>query len=157
MSKNQETCDINLGGNLRIGEFPRVPIRYLLNQARFDAMGYTLSDLKAMGKLKEGDDPIQPSERGDGYALALTYYAAIGLCWPDKIEPTFRKLRHDVLDFGEVCHEYFQDHKSVDHIEARDAGRDLLTAMMAGPTERLREAVDLEADFTEGQEGTSTT
>ena len=73
MSKNQETiCEITIGGQTRVGMFPRLPVRYFLQASLRSALG-----------LADGSEP-------DPFAVPMVYFAIVGLCWPTAIKPTFR-------------------------------------------------------------------
>lgn len=157
---NQEnTCDIKIGKDNRIGQFPRVPVRFLLQKALRTAMGYTRFDEKMIAEQSEGDSPVVPSEEGDGYAIPMIYFAVVGVCWPETITPTLRDLKHDVVAFGEVVFEHFIEdvgHQKGILEDVRNEGRRLLVAMIAGPTKQLTEAVEEERDFTPAPVASST-
>lgn len=158
MTANQETCDIRIGGDNRIGVFPRVPVRFLLQRALQDALGYTAADRRAMAERAEDDPPIEPSGTADEYAIPLCYYAVVGSCWPDRIEPTLRQCRHDVIEYGEAVFEHFLEADGVLNLaDVRDEGLRLLREMLAGPTRRLTEEVETERGFTQGRAVNSTT
>lgn len=160
-AKVSQVVEITIKGLLTVGEMPRVPTRFLLQKYLLIAMGYTEHDQRQIGKQEEGEDAPGPSLKGDGFAIPLIYYAAIGLCWPTPMDgvPTLRELRHDVEDYGEAVYDWFFDHHYHEGLasELINEGRRLYHAMMKQAGSRLVEDIKLAEDFTPGQEGVSTT
>lgn len=160
MNGNQETCEITVGGQLHVGEFPRAPVRFKLQRALQDALGFTDWDRKEMTNRGPDDDPIVPSGEGDEYAVPMIYFAAVGICWPEPIQPTFRQCKHDPITFGEVVFEHFlEKHGDRPKVvqELQDEGRRLLAEMVARVTSKIAAAMKEEAGNSGAQEATSTT
>lgn len=140
MSKNQEICEITIGGQTRVGEFPRMPVRFFLQVALRQALGLT------------------DGSTADPFAVPMVYFSIIGVCWPTPIEPTFRQCRHDTTEFGEVVFEHLAElYPEVDLVaEVSDVAIDLLGQML-GKNKELTEAAESEAVFTKGREPNSIT
>lgn len=159
MSRNQETCDITIDGQLRVGVFPRAPVIFKLQRSLQEALGFTDFDRRMMAKRKPDDPPIEPSDEGDGFAIPQIYFAALGICWPEKIEPTFKECKHDPVEFGQVVFEHFLDHygnKPGITGQLQDEGRRLLTDMIRHVTQRVANAVVEERGNSVDQEETTT-
>jgi hypothetical protein len=140
MSKNQETCDITIGGQTRIGAFPRMPIRYFLQASLRSALG-----------LAEDAEP-------DAYAIPMVYFSVIGVCWPTPITPSFQACRHNTSEFGAVVYEHLAEiYPDVDLVaEVGEVAVDLLAGMLAS-SRKLDDAARAESDFTAGREPISIT
>ncbi|MCK5550341.1 MAG: hypothetical protein KAI41_07400 [Hyphomicrobiaceae bacterium] len=135
MSKNQETtCEITIGGQTRVGMFPRLPVRYFLQASLRNALG-----------MADGSEP-------DAFAIPMVYFAIVGVCWPTPIRPSFRECRHDTSEFGSVVYEHLADlYPDADLVsEVAEIAVPLLGAML-GSVKKLDEAVTAEAGFTKGR------
>jgi hypothetical protein len=141
MSKNQDTiCEITIGGQTRVGMFPRLPVRYFLQASLRSALG-----------LADGSEP-------DPFAVPMVYFAIVGLCWPTAIKPTFRDCRHDTSEYGAAVYEHLADlYPDVDLVSEVAQIAVPLLASMLGAVQELDAAVNAEADFTQGREPISIT
>lgn len=147
--ENPNTCDIRIGTDNRIGEYPRIPVRFLLQREFQKALGYTPFDLNMVARRKDGDPTIEPSGKGDEFALPLVYFAAVGTCWPEDIRPNLRECRHDVVAYGEIVYEHFFKAHGVGVLaDARSEGFRLIVDMLKAATSDISEAIKTEADFT---------
>jgi hypothetical protein len=148
----REACEIRIGNTLMVGCYPRLPVRFLLHGAMKEALGYTPADQRAIAEREPGEPIPEPSLAGDGYAISCVYYAAIGLCWPDDLPvDSLRKLRHDVVAYGEGVFEHFVVEQAADAQALAAEGKRLLYAMIREGAGTLKEEIKLERDFTEGR------
>jgi hypothetical protein len=151
------TCEIKLGNTIMVGCFPRLPVRFLLQRELKRAMGYTDRDQAEIAQLTEGEPIPDPSEAGDGYAIACVHYAAVGLCWPEPLPiESLRKHRHDVVAYGEAVFEHFVSTERGTAIDLANEGRRLLYEMIRQGAGELTQEVALERDFTGAREPAST-
>lgn len=134
MNRNQETCDITIGGQTRTGAFPRLPVRFFLQASLRNALG-----------LAENSEP-------DPYAIPMVYFSIVGVCWPTPITPTFQACRHNTSEFGAVVYEHLAGlYPETDLISEVGTVAVALLGEMLGKTKQLDEAVTAEAGFTEGR------
>lgn len=152
-----DTCDIKLGNQVVVGTYPRLPMRYLLQRQLQQALGYTEADMQEIGELEPGDPMPDPSEPGDGYAIACVYAAVVGVCWPNPLPvPTLKSLRHDAVAYGEAVMEHFLSSDRTVAEALTKEGRRLLHDMIQAGAGALKEAIAQERDFTEGRGPAST-
>lgn len=153
----REACEITVGNTHMVGTYPRLPVRFLLQSALKEAMGYTAADQRAIAEMEPGEPVPEPSEAGDAYAISCVYYAALGLCWPADlpVEP-LRKLRHDVVAYGEAVFEHFVSTEAANAQQLAEEGRRLFYAMLQAGAGALADEIKLERDFSEGRGGAST-
>jgi hypothetical protein len=92
-----------LAGDLKIGQYPHIPIRWMLQGALQSTLGITAADNDEIRELG-GSMPKgwTPSGNADAMGSLFVKAAAVGLCWPDSIEcPSLRDCGHDVIEYGE--------------------------------------------------------
>ncbi|MEM6927707.1 MAG: hypothetical protein AAF602_12310 [Myxococcota bacterium] len=150
--------DIWIGKTCHSAVLPRAPLRFLLNRAIQDALGFTRFDLEQM---KQGQT-VAPSGVADAYALQCAYYAVVGVCWATSTLPvkTLRECRHDVIEYGEGVLEHFlltleEDLATVGK-QLVDEGRKLHRLMMTDVTTKLATDIKAERDFSKVKEEAST-
>ncbi len=138
-------------------------LRFMLDDARTKALGFDEEDVEAMRSREKDDPPIKPSNTPDMVALGSVYHAAVGLCWPEKLDcPTIQECRHDVVVYGQGVHDaLFRAHAASKRIKGfaqsmNDAGRELCADMKASYTTLLIQEIEAEKVFTKGQEEAST-
>ena len=143
-------CEITIKGTTSIGEYPRIPTRFVLQRSLQDALGYDEFDRKALAERKDGEPVPGPSQKADSFAITQTFYAAVGLCWGGNPGwPTFRKCRHDPVVYGEGVYDWFyrnQYHASL-ATNLTDEGRRLLHEMVRKAANELVQEIAAEKDF----------
>ncbi|MEO0605943.1 MAG: hypothetical protein AAF211_31230 [Myxococcota bacterium] len=152
-----ELPEIWIGRTCYSAALPRAPIRFLLNRALQNALGYTRFDLE---QLKQGER-VAPSGEADPYALQCAYLAVVGACWANKLPvKSLRECRHDVIEYGEGVLEHFMltvegDLATVGK-QLVDQARKLHGLMMKDVTTKLAADIKVERDFSEAKEEAST-
>ncbi len=170
MSKN--TAEFAIGGDLMIGKFPHIPIRFRLANERRRGLGVTDdddADLLERAKAKEAGEEIEeewePTNEPDMVALMAIMAAAVGVCWPNQADlkgcPTLRECRHDVVEYGmgvldELVIMYTKRGTPKIRQSIYDAGSKLIQEMNAAANEILVSEVAAEKVFTKAPEATGT-
>ena len=155
--------EFGLAGDLKIGQFPHIPIRWMLQGALQSALGFTAADAIEIrdldGKVPDG---WTPSEEIDITAVRFVKSAAIGLCWPDDLGcPSLRACRHDVVEYGEGVYDalirLYGPLGKVSKLqkEIGPLGSKLIKDMNREAGEVFGRDVETEKDFTKGREPVS--
>ena len=149
-------------GDLKIGVYPHIPIRWALQSALTEALGITEADgeeLRALAAAGGVPDDWTPTGERDSFAVLFVKAAAVGLCWPGPLDcPTLRACRHDPVLYGEGVYDaLIRVYASVGKVgrlqkDVQTVGSKLIADMNAEAGEVFGSDVDTEKDFTKGPE-----
>lgn len=150
-----------IAGDLKIGAFPHIPIRWALQSALTDALGITEDDSAELGALREAGKDVPedwtPSGERDGFGVLFVKAAALGLCWPTALDcPTLRACRHDPVLYGEGVYDaLIRVYASVGKVgqlqkDVQIVGSKLIADMNTEAGEVFGSDVATEKDFSEG-------